>query len=325
MAVERKYERDIDLLLAEELAVSPEFAKWFLSRTKKFAATPADVVDVFVSRSDVTGESDLVVVLDRADGNSRFALLIEDKIDAPLQPEQELRYRRRAEGEILRGDYSEYEVILCSPEKYRAVHPDAGAFDSFVSYEAIADFLNSNASTDRRSAYRANIVATATWRNSNTWTRIDDAITNAFWNAAYEIATKEFPDLEMKHPELTKDSTWITIRPLDMPTQPRHTYISLKGDRGFIDLTFTASLARLFSPLVNPLLERDMTVHQTGKSAAIRIVVDGFKVSEPDEAELSKVRAAFAASVRLVQFYRLNRETLNNAAFESFPDAARRL
>lgn len=110
-----------------------------------------------------------------------------------------------------------------------------------------------------------------------------------------------------------------------MPTRPRRIYISLKGDRGFIDLTFTPSLARLFSPWVNPLLERDMTVHQTGKSAAIRIVVEGFKVSEPDGTALSKVRVAFAASVRLVQFYRHNRETLNHVASESLPDPARKL
>jgi hypothetical protein len=41
----------------------------------------ANVLDVYASRSDVTGESDLVVVFDGED--SRFALLIEDKIDAP--------------------------------------------------------------------------------------------------------------------------------------------------------------------------------------------------------------------------------------------------
>lgn len=325
MAVERKYERDIDILLAEEFAVSPAFANWFLGHTKNFAGTEANVWDVYVSKSDATGESDLVVVFDKASGDSRFALLIEDKIDAPLQPEQEARYRRRAEAEALRGDYSDYEVILCSPQTYRSTHAEAVSFDSFVSYEAIAGFLKSRDRNDRRSIYRANFIATAAERISNTWTRVDDAVTNAFWNAAYDIATKEFPDLEMKPLELTKDSTWINIRPLDMPTRPRRVYISLKGDRGFIDLTFTSSLARLFSPLVNPLLENDMAVHQTGKSAALRIVVEGFKVSEPDGVALAKVRAAFAASVRLVQFYRQHRETLNNAAAESLPGPARRL
>jgi hypothetical protein len=123
-----------------------------------------------------------------------------------------------------------------------------------VTYEAVSDFLRSTNQDDVRSAYRANFVSTASKKSSNTWTRNDDAVTNAFWRAAYDIATKEFPDLEMKPPSLTKDSIWINLRPQDMPTLPRRVYISFKGDRGFMDLTFTACLARLFQPLVVQLI-----------------------------------------------------------------------
>jgi hypothetical protein len=61
MPIGRKYERDIDLLLAEEFMVSPEFAAWFLEKTK-FAGIQATVVDVSVSKTDYTGESDLVIL-----------------------------------------------------------------------------------------------------------------------------------------------------------------------------------------------------------------------------------------------------------------------
>jgi len=319
MTVERKYERDIDLLLAEEFSVSPPFAKWFLSRTKNFNEIDAKVHEVYVSRSDVTGESDLVVVFERLGGESRFALHIEDKIDAPLQPEQEARYRLRAEAEISREDYSAYEVVLCSPEAYPSAHEKARGFDSFVSYEAMSDFLRSNGQVDVRSTYRANFIETASKKSPNTWTRIDDVVTNSFWKAAFEIANRDFPDLEMKSPNLTKDSTWIDFRPLDMPTLPRRVCISLKGDRGFMDLTFTACRAHLFQPQVKTILDSTMSVHQTAKSTAIRINVDPFIVCEPDEAVLAKVRAAFAACVRLISFYRNNREVLNNAAAMAVP------
>lgn len=36
MAIDRKYERDIDLMLAEEFAASPPFVQWFLDQTKSF-------------------------------------------------------------------------------------------------------------------------------------------------------------------------------------------------------------------------------------------------------------------------------------------------
>src|SRR5947209_916284 len=112
----RKYERDIDLLLAEEFTVSPTFARWFVDRTK-FSGAPWQALDVHVSRSDSTGESDLEVRLRQASGDS-FALLIEDKIDAPFQHDQLLRYYRRAEAAVQRRDYVDCEIILCAPQSY---------------------------------------------------------------------------------------------------------------------------------------------------------------------------------------------------------------
>jgi hypothetical protein len=67
-----------------------------------------------------------------------------------------------------------------------------------------------------------------------------------------------------------------------------------------------------------------MAVLQTGKSAVIRIVVDGFEVAEPDEAVMATVRAAFAACVKLIRFYRQNREALDTAAYASLPDLVTR-
>ncbi len=269
MAVDRKYERDVDLLLAEEIVVSPPFAKWLKCQTS-FADREAEIVDVFVSRSDATGELDVVAIFEESNAAQRFALLIEDKIDAPLQPDQEYRYRLRAQREIDRGDYQAYEVILCAPSAYAAAHPQTAGFDCIISYEAIAAFLRDIDPTPR-GQYRSNFIATATMRNANTWTRVSDEVTNSFWDAAYRMGTAEFLILELKPLNLTKNSTWITIRPRDLPTTPQWTYVSLKGDRGYIDLTFTGSSAAAFFEDVSALLEPGMSIHQTGKSAAIRI------------------------------------------------------
>ena len=309
MAVERKYERDIDILLAEEFAVSPAFAAWFLGFTG-FAGCQATVVDVFVSKSDGTGESDLVVVYEEADASRRFALLIEDKIDAVLQPEQEKRYRLRAAREVERGDYQAFEVLLCAPRAYAVGRPEIAGFDRIVTYEDIAACLATDASS--RARYRSNFIATAAMRNANTWTRVSDDTTNAFWDAAYVMATKEFPILERKPIRLTKGSPWIEIHPHDMPG--RKVYVLLKGDRGFVDLTFTGSAAAPFAEAVAGLVEPGMSIHATGKSAAIRIVVEGFTPLEPVDEGLSKVRRAFEACSALVTFYRAHRTALDRAA-----------
>ena len=196
-------------------------------------------------------------------------------------------------------------------------------FDSFVSYEDIGSFLKPSDPEDLRGHYRANFVLTATIRTGNSWKIDKDPLTDSFWDAAHRLATSEFPDLEMKRPNNTKGETWITFHPLEFPKRPRYTSVLLKGSAGFVDLTFTGTLARLFSPLVRSLLEDDMEIYQTGKSAAIRLAAEGFEVGEPDEALMATIRAAFAKCVRLIRFYRQNRDVLDRAASESIPDPPR--
>lgn len=313
MTIGRKYERDIDLLLAEEFMVSEPFANWFLAKTK-FVGLEARVKDVFVSKSEVsTGESDLVVLYWNQENTMLFAIHIEDKIDAPLQPEQEARYRLRAKREVEQGKYADYQVFLCAPEFYKANQPKTAYFDGFVSYEEMAKFIAAN---DRspRGKYRSDFIATATSRNLNNWQRVEDEQTNTFWSEVYKIASRDFTILEMKDPHFTKGQSWITFRPHNMPTMPRRIYLSLKGEKGYIDLTFSNCIAHIFENAVRSILESGMTVHQTGKSTAIRLSFAPFNVCDPFESTANRVREALASCEKLVRFFTLNREQLIGAA-----------
>ncbi len=310
----RKYERDIDLLLAEEFMVSQNFAAWFLGKTR-FAGVQAEPVDVFVSKADSTGESDLVVIYEEVATSQRFAIHIEDKIDAPLQPDQVDRYRQRANGEIDQGHYGEFEIVLCAPQFYKDSQPGARAFDRYVSYGDIADFIAANDSSPR-GQYRSRFLASATSRRTNSWKKVDDEKTNLFWAEIYRIASREFPILEMKEPNFTKDSTWINFRPADMPTMPRRIYISFKGSLGYMDLTFTRCVSYQFEKRIRSLLDCDglMTVHQTGQSSAIRLKVDSISILEPLGESMVKIRAAFSACEKLITFYRNHRDELMQGA-----------
>jgi hypothetical protein len=311
MAVERKYERDIDLLLAEEFSVNAEFAEWMKTKTA-MARSEARVADVLVSKSDNLGESDLIVVYEYADGG-KFALMIEDKVDAPLQPEQAARYRLRAEREVQLGLCATFEVWLFAPRHYVERCTSIAGFDGAVTFEEIADFLRRNTSSARH-RYRAEFLETAAVRRANNWVRQSDDATNEFWEAAYKLAASKFPILEMKRLNVTKDSRWITLRPADMPTQPKRIYLSFKGDRGQMDLTFSNVQAHSFSEMIEHVLEPDMTVHQTAASAAIRLEVQGFTISDGLDACLARVEKAFEASERLIRFFRHHRAVLENAA-----------
>lgn len=87
------------------------------------------MIDVFVSRFDDTGESDLVVLFGR-DDSTRFAIHIEDKIDACFQPNQSARFHARATGEIEKGIYHDYAVVLCAPDAYCKGLADGGLFEA---------------------------------------------------------------------------------------------------------------------------------------------------------------------------------------------------
>ena len=314
MVVERKYERDIDLLLAEEFLVNPSFADWMKAKTD-IGSRKARIVDVFVSKANNLGESDLIALYELDDGK-RFALMIEDKVDAPLQPEQAQRYRLRAEQEVQASLCAAYAVFLCAPHFYLENCSGAEAFDGRISFEEIAAFLRGESATPR-AEYRASFLESAATRRVNNWVREIDEQTEEFWEAAYQLATKEFPILEMKRLKVTKDSTWINFRPRDMPTQPRRVYIFMKGDRGQMDLTFTGVTAHQFHQRVSHLLEPEMTIHQTAASAAVRLEVAGFTISEGLEIGLPKLKAAFQACERLIQFYRTHRTALDFAATEA--------
>ena len=78
-------ERDIDLLLVEELTVSPAFGKWMAQRAGLELSDSARPAGVWHSVTHpALGESDLIAMWREPDG-CRAALLIEDKIDVCAQ------------------------------------------------------------------------------------------------------------------------------------------------------------------------------------------------------------------------------------------------
>ena len=79
-------ERDIDLVVLEELSVSDEFRDWFSSRVYGAPVYQAEIGAWHSVVSGALGESDVLFVFTSQLGQ-RIALLIENKISAPPQRE----------------------------------------------------------------------------------------------------------------------------------------------------------------------------------------------------------------------------------------------
>ncbi len=255
-----------------------------------------------MSLSDRDGESDLVVVFEKAD-KTRFALLIEDKIDAQFQPDQLARYRQRGDSGIERGFWKEFEVALFAPRSYLDRHLIVQDFDIAFAYEDIASAICTTLS-GRRGDYRADFISAAAPRGASAFVKVKDAATDAFWNSAYALAQAEFPELEMKNPDYAAGANWVIFRPQDIPT---NIWTELKGGNGNVDLTFYGNSFEAVYEAASPLIEKDMAILRVGKSPAIRLKTPTFFVSEGADVIETKVRTGFSKSSRLISFYRKHR------------------
>jgi hypothetical protein len=175
-------EREIDLVLLEEMHVSAEFRSWFVSQVFEATVQCAQFVAAWhsVDHSSL-GESDLVFKFTDVSGKMT-AILVEDKIDAPPQRDQAVRYRLRGNAGLADGSWSSFRTCMTAPQEYldhTAV--EASKYDSRISYESIRDwFLQTNAS-DPRMAYKARIIQEGIDQNRRGYKRVPNLTVTNFW------------------------------------------------------------------------------------------------------------------------------------------------
>lgn len=122
-------ERDIDLLLLEELHATPAFATWF---AEQLGLTGASFDGAWHSVSNANGETD--VLLRVRIGEERVGILIEDKIAAGEQHEQDVRYHRRGAEGIKADWFSRYLTCMVAPQAYLAGLADDSRYDGRIPY-----------------------------------------------------------------------------------------------------------------------------------------------------------------------------------------------
>jgi len=202
-------ERDIDLLLVEELASSDAFCDWFVQR---LGGSPAYMASEGVWHSvcdPALGETDVLFKY-RGQDNRTTAILIEDKISARPQPEQAERYRKRGERGREAGDWDEYFTCLIAPQLYLDAAGEAGLYDATLAYERIAEYFRTLAESDRRFAHKHGVVIDAIEQNRRGYfLQVDDKLTQ-FVAAYAHLCLTHFPHLQMEPVrDRGPESTWV--------------------------------------------------------------------------------------------------------------------
>ena len=204
---ERVYERHLDLLLAQELECNDTFFQWFLNQCSNgvqydAALATREIVighwDPMEQQSQNAGEDDLYVNVTLANGQ-QLVMLIENKIDAVLQPNQIHRYRARAQRH--EKTVNKAFVISVAPQSYLKSHATDLADIVTISIEEIADeLLRQSETTDEYLARRLS------W-TSNRMTRLQESRRSQ--------ATEYLPTIELR------DYVVAALHVLDPTIEPR--------------------------------------------------------------------------------------------------------
>jgi len=137
-------ERDIDLLLIEELQCSPEFVKWLVGHV---TSTVFERSSVAHSKRRIHNrrEIDITLTIEGPTGNT--VCLIENKLDTQEQPRQAESYKEEANALVAEGRAKAVHTILICPREYAAAASSfARKFDHVIAYEDVADFFSFRAS-----------------------------------------------------------------------------------------------------------------------------------------------------------------------------------
>ena len=293
-------ERDIDLLLIEELNVDSNFRSWFYGLVWGTGNHDLTFLGAWHSLTHPDyGESDVVVLAEGEEGR-KLAILIEDKIDAITQPNQAGRYRTRGNAGIETEWWHQYRTCIVAPQAYLDSNSEATLYDVRVSYESLKQWFVEKP-TDQRAKYKAQLIEEAIEQNRRGYRPVPHGGVTQFWLDYWELSKAEFPELQMRRPtKIPANSDWPRFKPKGMNLD---FVVIHKWNRGAVDLTIRGAGDRIerLTELNQSLLGDGLNILTTNKSAAIRMevpLVDRFGELTP---QIDKARAGLLAASRLVE------------------------
>jgi len=248
----------------------------------------------------VNGESDLELEL-RSE-SAAVKVLIENKVDAPLQPFQASRYHDRAAAYVRQGRCTAAWTVLVAPTAYFGDSEDCLGFDCRVTYEAILAWFEQASTLGARQLCKVVLLREAL--EHGRWTMVPDKAATEFWRLYWERASTIAPDLRMPEPkDRPATSSFIFFRPFGLAPG-----VSLlhKLPYGNVDLQFARMGDRLveITQRYGGHLDSDMRVDQATRSGVVRITVPRIDMGAPFVTSKAAVEAGIRAATRLLALYK---------------------
>ncbi len=278
--IESVNERDIDLLILEELNVNTDFLNYFIEKNDLPKFLKENIALRSITESGL-GETDILLSYIDIKNKKNF-ILIENKVDADFQKRQYERYVERAEKYKKEKKCDLVSVILVAPNDYLKSQND---FEKTFSYEEIIDFFDKN--KNKRFLFKKEILEIAIKKLRRGYQVVNSEIVQNFWLEYFNLKEKVLPELEMKKPvQVPHESDWIRMK------NKKFNFVH-KLRNGYFDIEFKTSDEQFREKILN-LIEDDseLVIYKSG-NFAIRYQLDPLDRTKKFYEQIEKVERDF--------------------------------
>lgn len=259
LPVESILERDVDLILLEELVTDNSFCYWFTNELNlpEFVSSNG----AWRSISDFgLGETDILFSYNSSD--AKIFVLIENKLDASFQDTQFERYSKRAKEYTSKNECNKSFAVLVAPNLYCENQND---FEDFITYETIASRLEFTGS--KRNIFKSELLKIASEKLRRGYHPVNSEPVQKFWNSYWSYKEKNHPMLTMKKPGIVPhNSDW----PMLYDDKLKGITFYHKLGQGNTDASFRGFDDELYFK-IKEILPKGMSLEKHNKSFSIRI------------------------------------------------------
>jgi hypothetical protein len=259
LPIESIQERDIDLILLEELSTDNSFCEWFVQELNLPNFTQANGAWRSISAFGL-GETDILFSYNS--NEKRIFVLIENKLDATFQLDQFYRYEKRAKLYIDKSRCDEAFCILTAPNLYCE---NQNYFDNYISYETIGKRLLFTGT--KRNIFKNELLNIAVEKLRRGYQPINSEIVQKFWKSYWNYKELKHPSLSMKQPGIVPhNSDW----PILYDDKLKDVIFYHKLGQGNIDASFRGFSEKIEFK-IREILPENTTLIKHSKSFSLRI------------------------------------------------------
>lgn len=227
LPVEAIQERDVDLILLEELTTDITFCEWLIKeldfpKLNENKGVWRSVTDYGLGETDI--------LFSYTSENKEIYILIENKLDASFQDKQYQRYLKRAEKYIENKKCDLAYVILIAPKLYCQ---NQNEFENYITYEQITKRLEFTGS--KRNLFKSELLKIATEKSRRGYKPVNSIPVQKFWHSYWKFKEENYPNLRMKKPNIVPaNSDW----PMLYDDELKGIVFYHKLSQGNVDATF---------------------------------------------------------------------------------------